>query len=40
VAAAEEAPTAPEVITAKKEPTEGGAAPAKEAPAKEKEAKK
>jgi len=40
VVAAEEAPTAPEVITAKKEPAEGGAAPAKEAPAKEKEAKK
>lgn len=40
VAAAAEAPTAPEVITAKKEPAEGGAAPAKEAPAKEKEAKK
>jgi large subunit ribosomal protein L25 len=39
VVAAEEAPTAPEVITAKKEPTEGGAAPAA-APAKEKEAKK
>jgi large subunit ribosomal protein L25 len=44
VAAAEEAPTAPEVITAKKEPAEGGAAPAAPskgaAPAKEKEAKK
>jgi hypothetical protein len=36
-AAATEAPTAPEVITAKKEPAEG-AAPA--APGKEKEAKK
>jgi len=39
VAAATEAPTAPEVITAKKEPAEG-AAPATAAPAKEKEAKK
>ena len=38
VVAAAEAPTAPEVITAKKEPAEGGAAPA--APANEKEAKK
>ena len=38
VAAAAEAPTAPEVITAKKEPAEGGAASA--TPAKEKEAKK
>jgi large subunit ribosomal protein L25 len=39
VAAAAEAPTAPEVITAKKEPAEGAAAPAA-APTKEKEAKK
>ena len=39
VAAAAEAPTAPEVITAKKEPAEGAAA-ATAAPAKEKEAKK
>ena len=39
VVAAAEAPTAPEVITAKKETPEGGAAPAA-APAKEKEAKK
>lgn len=38
VAAEAEAPTAPEVITAKKEAPEAGAAPA--APAKEKEAKK
>jgi large subunit ribosomal protein L25 len=40
--AAAEAPTAPEVITAKKEEPEGAAAPAKgaAAPAKEKEAKK
>ena len=46
VAAEAEAPTAPEVITAKKEPAEGGASPAAPAkgaaaaPAKEKEAKK
>ena len=46
VAAVEEVPTAPEVITAKKEQAEGGAAPAAPAkgagaaPAKEKEAKK
>lgn len=39
VAAAAEAPTAPEVITAKKEPAEGAAA-ATAPPAKEKEAKK
>lgn len=40
VVAVAEAPTAPEVITAKKEPAEGGAAPAAPAKEKEKEAKK